>query len=55
LTQSGDTITIKKAVTTPHKTLEERLTAFYGKPVAEIDRIQSEEVDWGQPEGEEVW
>jgi antitoxin MazE len=55
LAQSGDTITIKKAVTTPHKTLEERLTAFYGKPVAEIDRIQSEEVDWGQPEGEEVW
>lgn len=55
LTQSADTITIKKAVAAPHKTLEERLTAFYGKPIEEIDRIQSKELDWGKAEGTEEW
>lgn len=55
LTQTADTITIKKAVTAPHRTLEERLTAFYGKPIEEIDRIQSAEIDWGKAEGGEVW
>ena len=33
LTQVGDTISVQKAISTPHKTLEERLTAFYGVPV----------------------
>lgn len=56
LTQSGDAITIKKAVAAPHKTLEERLIAFYGKPIEEIDRIQGEqEIDWGKAEGHEAW
>lgn len=55
LTQANDTITIRKAVTAPHRTLEERLTAFCGKPVEEIERIQSEEIDWGNAEGGEVW
>lgn len=55
LTQANDTITIRKAAAAPHKTLEERLTAFYGKPVEEIDRIQNEEIDWGSAEGSEVW
>lgn len=55
LTQTADTITIRKAVTTHHRTLEERLTAFYGKPIEEIDRIQSEEIDWGKAEGAEEW
>jgi antitoxin MazE len=55
LTQNGEAITIKKVATVPHKTLEERLTAFYGKPVEEIGRIQSEEIDWGNAEGREVW
>lgn len=55
LTQAKDTITIKRASSTAHKTLEERLTAFYGKPVEEIGRIQSEELDWGRTEGSEVW
>lgn len=36
-----------------HKTLEERLTAFYGKPLDEIERIDNEEVDWGEPKGAE--
>ena len=55
LLQEQDMITIKKAVAVPHKTLEERLTSFYGKPLERIDRIQSQEVDWGQSEGSEVW
>jgi antitoxin MazE len=55
LTQTGDTLTIRKADPVIHKTLEERLTAFYGKPVEEIERVHSEEVDWGKPEGGEVW
>ena len=55
LTQTADTITIKKATAAPHRTLEERLTAFYGKPIEEIDRIQSEEIDWGKAEGVEEW
>ena len=55
LLQEKDSITIKKAALVPHKTLEERLTAFYGKPIEEIGRIQSREVDWGEAEGSEVW
>ena len=55
LVQEQDTITIKKADAVPHKTLEERLIAFYGKSVEEISRIQSEEVDWGKVEGNEAW
>lgn len=55
LIQSGDTLTIKKAATTPHKTLEERLTTYYGKPIDEIVRIPGEELDWGKAEGREVW
>ena len=55
LLQTEDMITIKKAAATPHKTLEERLTSFYGKPIEEIGRIQNQEVDWGQAEGSEVW
>ena len=55
LIQSADAITIKKASPTQHKTLEERLTAFYGKPIEQIDRIPSEEMDWGKAEGSEAW
>lgn len=54
LTQADGAITIRKA-SPPHKTLEERLTAFYGRPVEEISRVQSEETDWGTPEGAEEW
>lgn len=55
LTQTEDAITIKKATAAPHRTLEERLTEFYGKPVQEIAPLQEEEVDWGKAEGREVW
>ena len=45
----------KNVAMVPHKTLEERLVSFYGKPVKGIDRIQSREVDWGGAEGGEAW
>ena len=55
LIQSADTIMIKKASPAPHKTLEERLTAFYGKPIEQIGRIETEEFSWGKAEGGEAW
>lgn len=56
LIPTKDAITIKKASTAQHKTLEERLTAFYGKPIDEISRIPNEqELDWGKAKGHEEW
>ena len=55
LVQSEDGIQIKRVVSVPHRTLEERLTAFYGKPVEEIERMDDQEYDWGSAEGQEVW
>lgn len=56
LMPAKDSITIKKAAVPAHKTLEERLTAFYGRPVDEIIRIENgQEVEWGKAEGREVW
>jgi antitoxin MazE len=55
LLQESDSITIKKAAKVSHKTLEQRLTAYYGKPIEQIERIPTEEVDWGKAEGHEVW
>ena len=54
LTQTDEGIQIKKAVA-GHRTLEERLVAFYGKPVDEISRLDDQEIDWGKPEGSEAW
>ena len=48
-------IQIKRAASVPHRTLEERLTAFYGKPVDQIERLEEQEYDWGAAEGQEVW
>ena len=55
LVQNGDSITIRPAATVPHRTLEERLTAFYGKPVTEIERLETPEYDWGKAQGTEAW
>lgn len=54
LIQSDDSIQIKKAAA-GHRTLEERLVAFYGKPVDEITRLNTPEIDWGERTGDEVW
>lgn len=56
LVQTQDTITIKKAATSKHKTLEERLTTFYGCSVEDLPRIENgPEVQWGKAEGGEEW
>lgn len=56
LVQSENTITIKKVELHTHKTLEERLIKFYGKPIGEIGQIETQtEVQWGKAEGNEVW
>ena len=55
LVQMDDGINIRRASSIPHRTLEERLTAFYGKPIDQIDRIEAEELDWRKAEGSEAW
>lgn len=52
---ADDAITIRKAAAPKHRTLEERLTSFYGKPLDQIAPLQSEELDWGAQEGTEAW
>lgn len=55
LVQVQDSIQIQKVTRPSHRTLEERLTAFYGKPIEEIPKMENEEVDWGHGEGTEAW
>ena len=55
LTQEEDGIRIQKLPKARHRTLEERLTTFYGKPLEQIGPVESEELDWGSAEGTEVW
>ena len=56
LVQLEDGIQIKKPAAARHRTLEERLTAFYGIGVEQLDRIACEpEIDWGRQEGAEQW
>jgi len=54
LTQSDDSIHIRKAAAR-HRTLEDRLVAFYGRPLEDIPRLDEQETDWGKAEGHEVW
>ena len=55
LTQEEDGIRIQKLPQARHRTLEERLTTFYGKPLEQNGPVESEELDWGSAEGTEVW
>ena len=55
LVQQEDSITTKNVTAPRHKTLEERLTAFYGKPLDQIPQLLDDEVDWGKAEGQEAW
>lgn len=54
LTQTHDGIHIRKTKAA-HRSLEERLTAFYGKTIDQVPRVGQQEVDWGGPRGDEVW
>ncbi len=38
-----------------HRTLESRLTDFYGVPLHQIPRTDDREIDWGKPKGKEIW
>jgi len=56
LNNDSNTITIKKVSQTTHKSLEERLVAFYGKPIDAITSVESDgELDWGSARGAEEW
>ena len=49
----NDEIIIKKEK--KHKTLEERLTEFYKKPISKIKKLNVDEVDTGNSVGDEIW
>lgn len=54
----NDTIIIKKSVNRHHKTLKQRVEQFYGKDfetAVKENSYEYEEVDWGDPVGEEIW
>lgn len=39
----------------PHKTVTERLEEYYHMPVNQITPTKEDEVDWGKPQGDEIW
>ena len=47
-----DTICIRKSY--QKNSLQERLESFYNQPIGKI-YVESSEVDWGTPEGDEIW
>lgn len=55
LQQDRDTISIRKIAPATHRSLEERLVAFYGKPLESISVEPVAEYDWGESKGKEVW
>lgn len=53
-----DSIIIKKSEKLKHKTIRQRVEAFYDKDfeaVLKEDSYEFEEIDWGTPSGNEVW
>ena len=56
LLSDHDSITVRKVSSPALKTLEERLTAYYGKPLDQIGPVETDgETDWGSAKGDEVW
>ena len=39
---------------TLHKTIEQRLTEFYGVPLDQIPYTEQEEINWGDDRGAEI-
>ena len=39
----------------PHKTATERLEEYYHTPVDQISPTKEDEIDWGKPQGNEIW
>ena len=55
LTEENGAIALRKVAGGKHRTLEDRLTAFYGETIDKIGRIEEPEFDWGKPKGREIW
>ena len=53
LTQTEDGFTVRKCST--ELTVKQLLEDFYGQPLEMIPSVHQEELDWGQPMGEEIW
>lgn len=54
----NNTIIIKKSVRYQHKTLRQRVEEFYGKDFESAIKenpYEYEEINWGDPVGEEIW
>ena len=39
----------------PHRTVTERLEEYYHTPVDQISPTKEDEIDWGKPQGNEIW
>ena len=39
----------------PHKTVTERLEEYYHTPVNQITPTKEDGIDWGKPQGNEIW
>ena len=39
----------------PHKTVTERLEEYYHTHVDQISPTKEDEIDWGKPQGNEIW
>jgi len=46
---------IKKQEDRNHRTTKERLATFYGDTEMNMDQNQIPEIDWGKPQGKEIW
>ena len=44
-------IIIKRKERKKHITTKERIAAFFGT----MDDVQASEIDWGKPQGKEIW
>jgi len=47
----NNSIIIKRQENKKHFTTKERITAFCGT----LENVQLSEIDWGKPQGEEIW
>ena len=54
ITMENERIVIKKIDQKEHKTIKQRLIDFYGEDF-EKNSIPQEEINWGEPVGNEIW
>lgn len=51
----GDSIMVRRSIPKfKHKTITERMEAYYRKPISQIGPFEEEKIDWGGPCGEEL-